>query len=135
MEQAANAAMPASQGAASSMCRYRVISSSSKLLYLLHTAAYVGMRLLAAAVRASPLHGVLLCDLVLHANSADCPPAPAYSVAWPFKHNVEVHACNGCNVSKQHMCPDITQLTKQCLEAGGQRDLRLEGKNIRSVLH
>jgi hypothetical protein len=40
----------------------------------------------------SPLHGVLLCDAVLHTHTVVCATAAGHTVAWALQHDVEVHA-------------------------------------------
>lgn len=41
----------------------------------------------------SPLHGVLLCDAVLHAHAVVGAAAAGHAVPWALQHHIEVHAC------------------------------------------
>lgn len=41
---------------------------------------------------ASPLHGVLLCDAVLHAHAVVGAAAAGHAEAWALQDDVEVHA-------------------------------------------
>lgn len=48
-----------------------------------------------------PFHCIVFGDLVLNANSADCPPASSYSVAWSLEDNIEVHTYTNSQVAAQ----------------------------------
>lgn len=51
------------------------------------------MMLVTALAPHAPLDGILLGDLVLHADLVRRAAAAGNTVAWPLQVHVEVHAC------------------------------------------